>query len=69
MSHRSVATPFAIAPYPPGGSPPAPAPSLRVARRPLERWSGERAYAIALFMALLGVSFVATRLVGELLFR
>ncbi len=69
MVHRSLATPFAIAPRPSGESPSASASALQSSKRPLQRWSHERASAIALFMLLLGVSFVATRVVGELLFR
>ena len=71
MSHRSLATPFAIAPRPSGEPRPSTATTsaLHASKRPLQRWSQERASAIALFMLLLGVSFVATRAVGELLFR
>lgn len=69
MNHRSLATPFAIAPRPSGETPPATASALHSSKRPLPRWSQERASAIALFMLLLGVSFIATRVVGELLFR
>ena len=71
MSHRSLATPFAIASRPSGEPDPATATAsaLQASKRPLQRWIQERASAIALFMLLLGVSFVATRVVGELLFR